>query len=286
MSGEDPGYQYHLLRGALEKFSKNLAQLDAQELAQARNQADKTYGLESLVLSSAEAAELIIPPGQVKRALVEISSRYPDRSTFIEDLADNGLDEEKLRQALYRELVFDSVMQRIAARRLKVSQIDARLYYELHPEKFIVPEQRHARQILITINNDFDENSRKAARARIDKIALKVKRSPNRFADQARRYSECPSAMEGGKLGVIKRGQLFPELDSALFSLPQGAVSDVLESEIGFHLLLCEKVVSGRTLPFSKAEARIKQLIDERNRKNCQKAFLKQLQDRNKGAQS
>jgi hypothetical protein len=64
------------------------------------------------------------------------------------------------------------------------------------------------------------------------------------------------------------------------------AVSDVLESEIGFHLLLCEKVVSGRTLPFSKAEARIKQLIDERNRKNCQKAFLKQLQDRNKGTQS
>ncbi len=286
MSATEPGYQYHLLRGALERFSKNLTQLDERELAQARSQADKTYGLESLVLSSAEAAELIIPPEQVDVAVNQVSSRYPDQATFAADLVANGLDEDKLRQALHRELVFDSVMQRIAARRLKVSQIDARLYYEFHTDKFAVPEQRQARQILITINDDFAENSREAARARIDKIALKVKRSPNRFADQARRHSECPSAMEAGKLGAIKRGQLFPELDSVLFSMQEGAVSDVLESEIGFHLLLCEKIVPARTLPFSKAEMRIKKLIDERNRRNCQKAFLKQLQDRNKGAQS
>jgi peptidyl-prolyl cis-trans isomerase C len=286
MSATEPGYQYHLLRGALERFSKNLAQLDERELVQARSQADKTYGLESLVLSSVEAAELIIPPEQVDTAMDQVSSRYADQSAFIVDLAANGLDEDKLRQALHRELVFDSVMQRIAARRLKVSQIDARLYYEFHNDKFTVPEQRQARQILITINDDFAENSRQAARARIDKIALKLKRSPNRFADQARRHSECPSAMEAGKLGAIKRGQLFPELDSVLFSMQEGTVSDVLESEIGFHLLLCEKIVPARILPFSKAEARIKKVIDERNGRNCQKAFLKQLQERNKGVQT
>jgi len=286
MSATEPGYQYHLLRGALERFSKNLAQLDERELAQARSQAEKTYGLESLVLSSAEAAELIIPPEQLDTAMDQVSSRYADQSAFIVDLAANGLDENKLRQALHRELVFDSVMQRIAARRLKVSQIDARLYYEFHNDKFTVPEQRQARQILITINDDFAENSRQAARARIDKIALKLKRSPNRFADQARRHSECPSAMEAGKLGAIKRGQLFPELDSVLFSMQEGTVSDVLESEIGFHLLLCEKIVPARILPFSKAEARIIKVIDERNGRNCQKAFLKQLQERNKGVQT
>ena len=110
MSATEPGYQYHLLRGALERFSKNLAQLNEGELVQARSQADKTYSLESLVLSSAEATELIIPPEQVDAALSEVSSRYPDRSAFIEDLATNGLDEDHLRQALHRELVFDSVM--------------------------------------------------------------------------------------------------------------------------------------------------------------------------------
>jgi peptidyl-prolyl cis-trans isomerase C len=271
------GYQYHLLRGALDRFSKNLAELDEQQLSEARRQADKTYDLESMVLASGEAREIVIPPEQIDAAFAEVLARYPDRSAFADDLRANGLNEDRLRQALHRELLFDGVMQRIAARRLTVSEIDARLYYELHAEKFCVPEQRGVRQILITINDDFAENHREAARARIEKIAQKLKRSPNRFADQARKHSECPSALEGGRLGSVRRGQLFPQLDAALFTLREGALSGVLESEVGFHLLLCEKVMPARSIPFSRAEPRIRTILDERNRRNCQKAFLKQL---------
>jgi len=279
ISDTAPGFQYHLLRGALERFSKNPAHLDAGQMAEARRRADKTYALESLVLSSAEAGEVIIPSEQVDAAFAEVVSRYADRSAFESDLRANALNEQRLRQALYRELVFDSVMQRVAVQRLRVSQIDARLYYELHIEKFVLPERRVARQILITVNNDFIENTRQAARSRIDAIAARLKRSPNRFVDQARRYSECPSALEGGKLGEIRRGQLFVRLDSALFALPEGAVSEVLETEIGFHLLRCERLLPARTLPFSSVETRIEKLLDDRNRRNCQKAFIRQLQE-------
>jgi peptidyl-prolyl cis-trans isomerase C len=278
MAGEAlPGYRYHLLRGALERFSKNLAELDERQMAVARAQADKTWGLESLVLGSPEASEIVIPPEQVDMAFAEVAGRYADDKALYADLAANGLDETRLRQALYRELVFDSVMQRVAARRLKVSQIDARLYYELHPEKFSQPEQRTARQILITINDDFVENTRSAARARIGSIAAKLAVSPNRFADQARKHSECPSALDGGKLGTVSRGQLYPELDSVLFTLREGEISDVLETEVGFHLLWCEKILPARTLPFSRSEDAIRQLLDKRNQRNCQKAWLKRL---------
>jgi peptidyl-prolyl cis-trans isomerase C len=277
-----PGYQYHLLRGALDRYARNLAELDQSQLAEARRQAARTYELESLVLASAEAREIIIPSQQVDAAFAEVLSRYADRNALETDLQANGLNEARLRQALRRELLFDGVMQRVAARRLTVSQIDARLYYELHADRFRVPEQRSARQILITINDDFAENNRQAAKTRIDSIAEKLRRSPNRFADQARKHSECPSALEGGRLGNIRRGQLFAPLDSALFSMREGALSEVLETEIGFHLLLCEKVIPARCVPFSKAEADIRARLDERNRRNCQKAFLRQLAGRRK----
>jgi len=278
MAGEAlPGYRYHLLRGALEHFSKNLAELDERQMAVARVQADKTWGLESLVLGSPEATEIVIPAEQVDAAFAEVAGRYADDKALHADLAANGLDEARLRQALYRELVFDSVMQRVSSRRLKVSQIDARLYYELHPEKFSQPEQRTARQILVTINEDFVENTRPAARARIGRIAAKLAVSPNRFVDQARKHSECPSALEDGKLGTLSRGQLFAELDGALFAMREGGISDVLETEVGFHLLWCEKILPARTLPFSRAEAGIRQLLDKRNQRNCQKAWLKRL---------
>jgi len=273
-------YQYHLLRGALDRFSKNLAELDERQLTEARRQADKTYGIEAMVLASPEAREVAIPADQVDAAFAEVASRYSDSPAFEADLRANGLDKDRLRQALHRELLFDGVMQRVSARRLTVSQLDARLYYELHTEKFIVPEQRSARQILITVNEDFAENSYPAARARIDKIAEKLRRSPNRFADQARKHSECPSALEGGRLGEVRRGQLFPQLDSALFSMREGAVSEVLETEVGFHLLLCEKILPSRAVSFSRAEPRIRALLDERNRRNCQKSFLKRLRQK------
>lgn len=272
-----PGYRYHLLRGALERFSRNLSELDAQQLAAARARADRTWALESRVLASAEAADIVIPPAQVDAAFAEVAARYPDARTLQADLAANGLDESRLRQALHRELVFDGVMQRVGARRASVSQLDARLYYELHADRFVQPEKRTVRQILITINDDFAENSRVAAGARIGRIAARLAVSPNRFADQARRYSECPSALEGGRLGSVGRGQLYVELDNALFRMREGQISDVLETEAGFHLLLCEKIHPPRTLAFSRVEADIRRLLDRRNQRNCQKAWLKSL---------
>jgi peptidyl-prolyl cis-trans isomerase C len=170
-------------------------------------------------------------------------------------------------------------MQRVGSRRPRVSPLDARIYYELHFDKFVTPEQRSARQLLITVNDAFEENLRAAARARIDNIAAGLRRNPRRFADQARRHSECPSALHGGKLGDIRRGQLFPQLDSALFAMREGQVSDVIETEVGFHLLLCERVTASRVLAFSSVEARITALLDGRNQRNCQKAFIKQLQE-------
>lgn len=276
---QTPGYRYHLLRAALEKYSRNLTQLDDTQLAEAHRQADKTCQLESLVLGSEEARAVVVPQEQLQAAFQEVAGRYSDGAAFEDDLLANGLNEEDLREALQRELLFDSVLQCIAARRLMVSQLDERLYYELHSDKFYVPEQRDARQILITVNEEFAENRREASLQRIGEIRKKLLRSPRRFSQLAKKHSECPTALEGGKLGRVGRGQLYAELDSVLFSLKEGVVSEVVESELGFHLLICDKVAAARTVPFSKARVQIHRLLDERNRRNCQKAFLKRLKE-------
>ena len=77
--------------------------------------------------------------------------------------------------ALRRELTFDAVMQRIAAGHVPIAETDERLFYELHRDRFTAPEQRTARHILITINDDYSENTRSAARARLEAIAEKLR---------------------------------------------------------------------------------------------------------------
>jgi len=230
------------------------------------------------VIASPEAADVVIPDTRLDRALSEVCARYVDRHDFLADLARNGLDEEVLRLALHRELIFDTVMQRVAARRPVIGKLEERLFFELHRERFTMPERRTARHILITVNEQFAANRGDAARARIEVLADDLARRANRFPSQARRHSECPTAMEGGRLGTVSRGHLYETLDEALFALPEGGVSKPVESELGFHLLWCEKIHPARALSFAKARQRIRRLLETRAGRSCQKAWITELQ--------
>ena len=275
---DTPAYNYHLLRIALQGFSKNIAQLDTQEYRKVRHKANKSFELESLVIASPEAEDVIISAHQLDVSVAEVLSRYPSTEAFHEDLKTNGLDEVSLRQALYRELLFDGVMQKVSADSATVSDLDVRLFYEMHHERFEIPEQRSARHILITINPDYPENTLSAAHARMEAVVAKLAGRVNRFPVFAQRYSECPTAMEGGSLGEVNRGQLYAELDTVLFDMQEQQISPIIETELGLHILLCERIKPGRRVPLSKAAQRIQEILQERQRRNCQKAWLASLQ--------
>ncbi|MES9960329.1 MAG: nitrogen fixation protein NifM [Sedimenticola sp.] len=274
-----PEFNYHLLRSALERFGKNTRQLDSNQYRQVYGTASKSFELESLVLSSPEAKGVVISGQQLDKSVEEVAFRYDNRDEFLEDLASNNLDEESLRIALNRELVFDSVMQVIAANSNQVSDIDVHLFYAMHHERFEQPEQRQARHILITVNPDFSENTPDAAHERLQHVVSKLAGRTNRFSEFAKRYSECPTAMEGGRLGEVKRGQLYPELDATLFGMQENEISPIVESEIGFHILLCEKIKPARRIPINKVKTRIREILEARQRKNRQKEWLAALEE-------
>ena len=57
------------------------------------------------------------------------------------------------------------------------------------------------------------------------------------FADMAQQISDCPSGEDGGDLGFFSKGEMVPEFDSVVFDLAPGALSDVVETAFGFHLI-------------------------------------------------
>jgi peptidyl-prolyl cis-trans isomerase C len=276
--GKPPAYRYHLLRNALEAFQKNLPHLDEKEFNRVCQRADRSFHLETLALSSPEASQIVILPERVDMALQEIADRYPDDNDFTSDLSQNGLTPDTLRQALQRELLFDGILQKIASRSITINDIDIQLYYEMNRGRFTQPETRLVRQILITVNDAYPENQYDTVVQRIRSIAAQATGNAKQFGKLARQYSECPTAMEGGKLGNLPRGQLYPQLDAALFTLSAGQVSAPIESELGFHLLLCEHIYPPQQVSLTKARPQIRTLLEERAQRNCQKAWLKQLE--------
>jgi peptidyl-prolyl cis-trans isomerase C len=268
---------YTLLRSSLALFQKPPAELDAAQLQKAQLQASNEYAIETRVLNSLEASSVIISDYELERALQEIRQRFESDGEFENHLTAQSLTFDNLKAALLRQCKVDAVMEKIAARTPKISEVEVGIFYHTHREKFNLPERRLARHILISINPDFPENTRELSLERIQAIHETLKRKPHKFADLALKNSECPTALNGGNLGEIIAGKLFPELDSALFKLRENEISQPVETEIGYHLIQCLKIQRAESLSLQKATPKIRKIMQERSRRICQRAWLASL---------
>ena len=151
-------------------------------------------------------------------------AKYPD---FLEDAA-------KAAGKTREELVAD------ATKDVSVpSDEDCEKYYSEHREMFKEPPQVRASHILVKTEGG-DEEAKSKARAKIDAIRARVTGEINveqAFADAARENSDCPSGQEGGDLGWFGPGQMVPEFDKAAFEMKVDEISDVVETQFGFHIL-------------------------------------------------
>ena len=58
------------------------------------------------------------------------------------------------------------------------------------------------------------------------------------FAEKAQEISDCPSGTRGGDLGMFGKGMMVPEFEQAAFALEPNGLSDVVETDFGYHLIM------------------------------------------------
>ena len=268
---------YHLMSASLAAHQCRFDELPESAKARIKDQTARAMLMEQLVLASDEARSVVIPVEVLAESVASIKARYETEHEFVADLARNGLTELGLSEALARELKADATLEKVTDCAPKATNAEARDWFAAHPEKFILGETREVRHILITINEDIPENRRAVALGRMTDVRAQLAASPDRFGDLALRYSECPSAMNGGTLGRVPRGRLYANLDAVLFDMPPNSLSDVLESEAGFHILLCERIYPAESVCFEDAAAKIKKAIDTKRQDMAQKSFIASL---------
>jgi nitrogen fixation protein NifM len=268
---------YNLLRAALGLFKKAPTDCDDSELQQAQRQARNELAIENRVLASAEAVGVIISEAEVQQAYAEIRQRYDDETDFLNALSKNSLDESSLQTALQRQCKVNAVLDRVGSRAADINEVEIGLYYHLHQDKFRQPERRSVSHIFISINPDYPENTREIATQRAQELHEKLLKKPHKFTDFALRHSECPTALQGGELGTVLRGTLYPELDALLFTLKAGDISPVVESEIGLHILLCKQIHKAQNLSLANATPKIRTVMQERAKQDCIRAWLLSL---------
>ncbi|MFP5462123.1 MAG: SurA N-terminal domain-containing protein [Gammaproteobacteria bacterium] len=140
---------------------------------------------------------------------------------------------------------------------VKLGADDVRTYYDQNKARYGVPEQRRASHILLQADAGAGEEARKAARARAEDL-LRQARAGADFAALAREHSQDPgSAREGGDLGFFGREMMVKPFADAAFALSEGALSEVVESEFGFHVIKLTGIRPGAVKPFEEVRAEI-----------------------------
>lgn len=264
------------------KFAQQLFQKPPGELAAAQAQrveaiVARQVVMEERILATREAAQVSVAPSSLEDALAQIRGRYAGEAEYLADLAKSQLDPARLAQAIACELKVAAVLDRVAGQGDEVGETDVEIYYLLHRDRFLRPESRSLRHILVTINEGLPGSDRASARDRINAIRERVVKSPARFGEQALKHSECPTALSNGQLGTVKRGQLFAELETVAFALSSGEISAVVESPLGFHLLQCVAVHAESLLPLDAVCSAIRERISESRRRASQKAWITRL---------
>lgn len=142
--------------------------------------------------------------------------------------------------------------------RVSVSEDDLRKAYEQNIKNYTQPEERRASHILIKAEKSAPAAERTAAKARAEKLLAELRKDPSQFAELARKNSEDPgSAANGGDLDFFGRGSMTKPFEDAVFALKKGQISDVVESDFGYHIIELTDIRGGQPQPFEAVRAQI-----------------------------
>lgn len=148
----------------------------------------------------------------------------------------------------YVVLDLESVKKSIA-----ISEADLKSYYDQNAARLSGNEERRASHILINAAKGAPAADRQKARARADELLQAVRKSPDSFAEVAKKNSQdAGSAANGGDLDFFARGAMVKPFENAAFAMKKGDISEVVESDFGYHIIKLTDVKTPKQRSFQE----------------------------------
>ena len=141
---------------------------------------------------------------------------------------------------------------------ITVSDADLKAYYDQNAQRFINTEERRASHILILSPKSAPEADRKIAKVKAAELLAVIKKSPDQFADFARKNSQDPgSAPTGGDLDFFARGAMVKPFSDVAFAMKKGDISDVVETEFGYHIIKLTDIKEAKQRTFEEMKSEL-----------------------------
>ena len=161
---------------------------------------------------------------------------------------------------------------------LSLNQADLRAYYDQNAGRLAGTEERRASHILLTVPAGAPASDKEAVRVKAAGLLEDVRKNPASFADVAKAQSQDPgSAANGGDLDFFARGAMVKPFEDVVYALPKGGISDLVETEFGFHIIQLTDIKSPPQRSFEamrpEIEAEVRQQQAQRQFAEAAEAF-------------
>jgi foldase protein PrsA len=220
------------------KEARQLSQLAPEQIKMNVEQMAMDLAGRRMLLEKAGKMKITASQAQVDSVLNAMMSQRGGKEKFDEELKKIGISAEMIKRDIRTQLVIDRYFSKHFAKDLEITEQDIQKAYSDGKTATV----RHI--LMITRGKTDAEKSQ--IRQKMESILAQIKKGAD-FGGLAGLYSEDPgSSRRGGLVENFGRGDMVPAFDETAFSIPVGGISDVFETEYGYHIL---KVVDRKKDP-------------------------------------
>ncbi|HEY3174600.1 MAG TPA: peptidylprolyl isomerase [Candidatus Polarisedimenticolia bacterium] len=212
-----------------------------------------------LLFQKAQAIPVEVPQTEVDQALTQTRQGMGEDGLKAE-LEKRKMTEKELESLIRHNMTIQKMIQQTIVGTTVVSDDEMRRFYSEHLPEMQEPEYVDASHILAKAAPGDPADKKQAARVKIDGALKRVKGGED-FGAVAKEVSEDSSAPRGGVLGTVHRGQTIPAFEAAAFKLESGQISEVVETDFGYHIIKVTGKHPAGTAPFERAKEKIGEFL-------------------------
>ncbi len=235
------------------RFEQNIETIPVNNVTDFLKQFSTQKAERELMLLAANKSNITVPQDSLTKRLVEIYTRFGGEDKFVEYLAKQGLDLEFVKKDVKESSIIQKYLQDV------VFNVDDNISDEELKEAYDKDKTASVRHILFKTQGKSD-TEKEEIRQKAEKVLAEAKDGKD-FAGLAKEYSEDPGSKDnGGLYEDFERGRMVKPFNDASFSLPIGAISDLVETQFGFHII---KIIDRKkeTRPFDEVKDELKNSV-------------------------
>ncbi len=231
---------------------------------------------ELLVKDRADRLGITVTQTEINDALGRLKQQYgiTTDEQFEASLRSSGLTRPELEAQLRDTLITNKVFGRELRSRDQATDAELRERYNREKESYRLPERAHLREVVVLKPESGDIE---AARTRAAEVAAAARKSGTDFSNLASTMSESGTREKGGDLGQVAKGDLVPELDTAVFNATPGAVIGPIETKSAWHIVKVEERLPSEVPAFESIKDRLRTEASEETFQRDYKAYIETL---------